>query len=103
MPDNFKFVGFDPTGELKTLTREILWLVEDKSPSQSARMGQIEKTDSGYRGNLRVSSSAGVFEADSIGSDPTLCIERLYSKMKLVLKDWAKGRVKASDKNIDIF
>ena len=93
MAGNFKFVGFEPANELKTLAKQIYWLVEEKSPSQAAKTGLLTKVHEGFQARFKISSSSGIFEAEACGDNAQLCLEELYGKMKSVLKAWSSSRV----------
>lgn len=98
MPGNFQFIGFEPTDDLKTYSKEIFWLVEDKAPSQSAKSASLSKTENSYSAHIKIHSSSGVFEADANDPDAKICIDQVYEKTKVLLKDWAKSRGAVLDK-----
>ncbi len=92
MPGNFQFIGFEPTDDLKTYSKEIFWLVEDKAPSQSAQSARLSKVDDTFSAHIKIHSSSGVFEADANDPDARVCIEQVYAKTKSLLKTWARSR-----------
>lgn len=92
MPGNFQFIGFEPTDDLKTFSKEIFWLVEDRAPSQSAKSASLSKVDDNYAAHIKIHSSSGIFEVDANNADARVCIEQVYAKAKDLLKEWAKSR-----------
>lgn len=93
MPGNFQFSGFEPTDDLKTFSKQIFWLIEDKAPSQSAKSATLSKTSDSFMATIKISSSSGVFEVDATSADAKDCVEQVFAKTKALLKDWAKSRV----------
>lgn len=101
MTGNFQFIGFEPTDDLKTFSKEIFWLVEDKAPSQSAKSASLSKVDNSYSAHIKIHSSSGVFEVDASNADARLCVEQVYAKAKLLLKEWAKSRGSVLEKKTE--
>ena len=89
----FKFEGFEPTSDLKALAKDVLWHVEEKSPSQSFHHAILKKTEKGYTGLIKVSSQVGVFEAEFTDLTPETVLETLYKKIKKDLSLWKKDRL----------
>ena len=91
--DNFEFKGFDPSNELRRYCKEMYSRMEDKAPSESTKKAFIVKTNTGYKGVLRITSASGIFEADSKQQELKSLIDELYKKMSLQILDWSKKRV----------
>ena len=96
--DNFIFNGFDPSKDLKLYGKEVYSLVEDKAPSQSTKTAYITKTKAGYEGVLHVTSSVGIFKANSQHREAKPLIDELYKKMSLQILDWKNSRNQALEK-----
>ena len=61
MSDNFQFIGFEPTNELKTYSKEVFWLMEDRAPSQSAMTAIVSKIENSYHTKVKIHCSSGVW------------------------------------------
>jgi ribosome-associated translation inhibitor RaiA len=93
MPKNFEFINFDPANDLKTFSKEVFWLVEDKAPSQAAKLAKVEKQGADYRSEIKIVSSSGTFQVDFVSPDPQAAIEGAYLKIKDVLKGWSQSKL----------
>ncbi|NQY99505.1 MAG: hypothetical protein HRT45_02425 [Bdellovibrionales bacterium] len=93
MPKNFEFINFDPANDLKTFSKEVFWLVEEKAPSQAAKVAKIEKAGDEYRSEIKIVSSSGTFQADYASGDPQASIEGAYLKIKDLLKSWSLSKL----------
>lgn len=89
----FKFEGFEPTPDLKSKAKEVLWHVEEKAPSESFHHAVLKKIPDGYIGLIKVSSQVGVFEAEVTDKTPEIVLEGLYRKLKKDLTLWKKDRL----------
>lgn len=93
MPGNFVFEGFEPSSDLMTYSKEIFWLIEDKSPSQSAKSAVLKRNSGSYEAHVKISSASGIFEASATNENPENCIEDVYLKVKSLMRTWAKNRL----------
>ena len=92
MAQNFIFHGFDPSAELLTITKDILWKVEGESPSKACNMAKITKVANGYTGMIKISSLSGVFIAESENAAPEVVANELYKKIHSELDNWKDSR-----------
>ena len=92
MSKNFDFINFEPENELKTFSKEVYWLMEERAPSRAAKNATITKADDGYTSSIKIISTSGTFEAEASSSDPKESINKTYEKMKALLKTWSENR-----------
>ncbi|MAE75125.1 MAG: hypothetical protein CL675_13615 [Bdellovibrionaceae bacterium] len=92
---NFQFEGFEPTQDLKRLTKDIWWKLEEQSPSRSARTASLSKTDKGFLGKIRVATLDGEYLAETTADDATQAVEQLFHQIQGELDRWREHRNKA--------
>lgn len=92
MSKNFNFVNFEPENELKTFSKEVYWLMEERAPSRAAKNASIVKAENGYTSSIKIISTSGTFEAEASSPDPKESINLSYEKMKAILKSWSENR-----------
>jgi hypothetical protein len=97
MPNDIKFKGFEPTSELRSLAKELLWYLEGRSPSQSSAQAVLSKEARSYQGVLEIFSNQGVFKAVASSLHPEECLQDLYKKALSLVRDWAFSRKSSTD------
>ena len=93
MSANFKFINFEPENDLKTFSKEIYWLVEERAPSRAAKVASCEFGKSGFISRIKIVCTSGTFEAQSQAVDARESIDIAYKKIKGVLKTWSDNRL----------
>ncbi|RME18261.1 MAG: hypothetical protein D6797_00785 [Bdellovibrio sp.] len=93
MPATFQFEGFEPSPELKTFAKEVLWRAENRAPSQSSVRAKLIKTGSGFIAKMKFASPVGHFSAETQKENPKEALNHLYKKIKAKFQDWKKSRV----------
>lgn len=97
MPNDMIFEGFEPTLELKSLAKELLWYLEGRSPSTSSSVARLSKAAQDYQGELEISYNTGVLRAVSSHINPEECLQDLYKKALSQVKEWAFSRHQGED------
>lgn len=92
MPNDMIFEGFEPSSELKSLAKELLWYLEGRSPSTSSSVARLSKASNDYQGELEISYGAGVLKAAANHINPEECLQDLYKKALSQVKEWAFSR-----------
>ena len=93
MPEVFCFEGFEPSPELKTFAKDVLWRAENRAPSQSFVKAKVIKTQDGFSATIDFSSQVGHFGAETQGTTPKAALTSLYSQIRKELLKWKKGRL----------
>lgn len=91
-PEFFSFEGFEPTQEIRSLAKDMMWKVEGRAPSKASRMASLTKQGDTYSGHMKISSVSGVFESESSGQDPKQVIETLSRDIHEKLNAWKRSR-----------
>ena len=87
------FSGFEPSSEVKSLAKKILWKVEADSPSNAAQQIHLSKKRGGFFAEIKISSEAGIFSAHTENQFAEKALKDLHSKIDLKLTAWKKNRV----------
>lgn len=91
--DNFKFEGFCPSNPFRSVCKDFYSRVESNSPSQSAKLAYIEKSENGeYTGVIQVVSSSGTFKVQSAHSNPQSMLDDLYTQFLSEIHHWHQDR-----------
>ena len=90
--DNFEFKGFIPRTALKQKGKQVYSLVENRSPSESAKVASVTKTKEGYQARLKVASNACDFELIVNKKNCSAAIDQIYSQFLDEILDWNKTR-----------
>ena len=96
MPNDMKFEGFNPTSEIRSLAKELLWSLEGRSPSESFAVAQLSKDSKDYQAKLEISSNQGEFKAEASALSPEECLQELYNKALALINEWAFSRAPQS-------
>ncbi len=85
---NIQFIGFSPNYQVNSLIQTLTERVSGRSPSDSIIRVILEGASSAFKGNLRISSLAGVFEVKAMGTTPELVMKKLSAEMLSILSQW---------------
>ncbi len=88
----FKFDGFEPSVQLHRLAKQVLWSIENSSPSYSRLQASMKKEGKRFKGSIRVCYGKGCFEISAEDEKAEVLVETLKSGIVTKIGDWKKRR-----------
>lgn len=90
--DNFEFKGFVPQLSLEQKGKHIYNIVENRSPSESAKVASITKMKEGYEAELKITSNSCRLKIKATENDCETALDQIYEQFLSEILNWDKAR-----------